>query len=269
MKGVRATGAPAGGAHASPGAVDPAAPEALPCEGLVEALDLAVVDLTLLRTALTHRSFVNENAAPTGSAKLADNERLEFLGDAVLGDRVGEQLYLALPEADEGELTRLRSALVCQASLARFAASIDLGAYLRIGRGEAVAGSRGRPALLCAAFESVVGAVFLDAGMDVAAQFIDRFVDPEIARMSVALRSKDARSQFQERVQAIWKVTPRYRVAAQIGPDHEKRFVVEVAVGERVWARGEGHSKAEASQRAAAAALEALDALDAADESDP
>lgn len=268
MSGATAIGEPAAAASTSTSDGDRTALEARPAEGLVDVLGVAVRDRALLQTALTHRSFVNENAAPSDTAKLADNERLEFLGDAVIGYRVGERLYLALPEADEGELTRLRSALVCQASLARFALSIDLGAYLRVGRGEAVAGSRGRPALLCAAFEAVVGAVYLDAGMDVAAALVDRFVDPEIARMSVALRTKDARSQFQERVQAMWKVTPRYRVAAQIGPDHDKRFVVEVAVGERVWARGEGHSKAEASQGAAAAALVVLDGLDAAGESD-
>lgn len=262
-------GAPAAAGGPARRPLDLSALDAWPPDGLGDAVGHAFGDPDLLRTALTHRSFVNEYSVPAGAERPPDNERLEFLGDAVIGYRVGERLFRALPSADEGELTRLRAALVCQASLARFAAAVDLGGYLRIGRGEVAAGGRARPALLCGAFEAVVGAVYLDSGMRAASSVVDRFVEPEIERMSAALRTKDARSLFQERVQALWKVTPRYAVAAQIGPDHAKRFVVEVKVGERVWAKGEGLSKAEASQAAAAEALEALDRFEREDEAAP
>lgn len=222
-------------------------------DALVAALGVAWGDPALLVTALTHRSYVNEH--PDAGD---DNERLEFLGDAVLGYVVGERLFRALPTADEGELTRLRAALVCQASLAGFAARLGLGDVLRLGRGEAAGGGRDRPALLCAAFEAVLGAVYLDGGLAACGQLLDPLLAPELSRAALGRRGKDARSQFQERVQARWKVTPRYVVVGQLGPDHAKQFVVEVRVGDRVWGRGQGRSKSEASQAAALAALDAL-----------
>ncbi len=215
-------------------------------------------DPALLQAALTHRSYVNEHA-DAGD----DNERLEFLGDAVLGYVVGERLFRAAPAADEGELTRLRAAIVCQASLARFAARLGIGDQLRLGRGEAAGGGRQRPALLCAAFEAVLGAAYLDGGLAACGAILDPLLAPELSRAALARRGKDARSQFQERVQARWKVTPRYEVTGQLGPDHAKRFVVEVRVGDRTWSRGEGRSKSEAAQAAAEAGLAALDAHDA------
>ena len=206
-------------------------------------------------TALTHSSFVNEQSEPT-----ADNERLEFLGDAVIGFVVGERVFRALPDADEGELTRIRAALVCQPSLAGFARQMGLGSHIRLGRGEEVGGGRVRPVLLCAAFEAIIGAVYLDDGIEACGRVLDRFIGPELERLVVAKRGKDARSQFQEAVQARWRVTPHYAVSSQLGPAHARHFIVEVRVGEHVWASGEGRSKSEASQAAALAAMAVFEA---------
>ncbi len=211
---------------------------------------LAFRDLGLLRRALTHRSYVNEHPET-----LEDNERLEFLGDAALDFLSGAWLYNRFPETDEGQLTRMRSALVRTDQLAEFAREIGLGEALRLGRGEEASGGRERPALLCGAFEALLGALYLDAGLEA----VRAFMEPRLAQATDVLLDDeallDARSQLQVWAQAALGETPRYRTVEARGPDHAREFVVEVTVGETLRGRGVGRSKQAAAQRAAADAL--------------
>lgn len=207
-------------------------------------------DQRLLRSALTHRSFLNERSAPDAE----DNERLEFLGDALLDFVAGDYLYRVLPRAREGELTALRSQLVCEAALSRFARSIELGAFLRLGRGEEASGGRERPAMLCDAFEALVGAIYLDQGLEAAADAAMSFFASELPDLVRGGATKHAKSRLQELTQRLWQETPRYVTVAARGPDHDKLFVVEVRVADRTWATGEGPSKTEAARDAAAQA---------------
>jgi len=205
-----------------------------------------------LRMALTHRSYLNEVDAPD----VEDNERLEFLGDALVDFVAGDFLYRLLPEAREGELTALRSALVCEPALAAFARALDLGAFLRMGRGEFASGGQTRSTTLSNTFEALVGAIFLDQGFAAAERFVMGFLEPELAAVLDRQRYKDAKSRFQEYAQRTWQITPRYVTVAESGPDHEKVFVVEAQVGDTVWGHGEGRSKALAAQQAARMAIE-------------
>lgn len=208
-------------------------------------------DATLLRTALTHRSYLNEVESPDSD----DNERLEFLGDALLDFVAGEYLFSRMPTAHEGELTALRSQLVCESALASFARDIDLGHHIRVGRGELSSGGRDRPAILCNTFEALIGAMYLDGGLDAAAPFALRFFRREADRALDGRGLKDAKSQFQETAQRVWQITPQYRTVGESGPDHDKRFRVAVVVGEALWGVGEGRSKSVAARRAAQEAL--------------
>ena len=222
---------------------------------LQRQLGLSFADLSLLDRALTHRSFLNENPHWT----LEDNERLEFLGDAVLDFVVGEYLYHHFPEGQEGMLTRLRAALVRTETLAEFARQIELGHYLRLGRGEAESGGRGRPALVGSAFEAIIGALYLDQGIETVAAFIERFIAPAILRVLAPELGKDPKSRLQEWSQGHWHLTPTYRTVAEKGPDHAKEFTVEVSVGNEVCGRGIGPSKHAAEQAAAKVGLAALE----------
>lgn len=206
----------------------------------------------LLKRALTHRSYLNEN--PEGEQE--DNERLEYLGDAVLDFVVGAYLFDRFPEMNEGELTALRASVVRTRTLAGFANQFDLGHYLRLGYGEAETGGRERKATLCAAFEAVVGAMYLDQGLDRVRQFVHPLVEPALEHIMAESLYKDARSEFQIWAQAQFNVTPRYEVVEAIGPDHDKLFTVAVMVGDEVWGRGQGRSKQSAAQAAAGAAME-------------
>jgi len=221
---------------------------------LEQELDLSFADKSLLNRALTHRSFLNENP----DWALEDNERLEFLGDAVLDFVVGEYLYHHFPEGQEGELTSLRAALVRSETLADFAQQIELGSYLRLGRGEAESGGRGHPALLCGAFEALVGALYLDRGIETVAALMTRFIVPAISHILAQELDKDAKSRLQEWSQGRWHLTPAYRTVAERGPDHAKEFTVEVLIGDEVYGQGTGASKQGAEQAAAKAALAAL-----------
>jgi len=221
---------------------------------LEAALDVTFADPRLLLAAVTHRSYLNETVAPDSE----DNERLEFLGDALIDVVAGDFLYRLLPAAREGDLTALRASLVCEPVLARFARELGLGVFLRLGRGEAASGGRDRPSVLCDAFEAVVGAMYLDRGFRDVQRFLLGFFEPELEAVRAADGMKDAKSRFQELAQSLWQRTPHYETASESGPDHEKRFVVEVKVGDEVWGAGEGPSKAIAARRAAGAALERL-----------
>lgn len=214
-------------------------------------------DPDLLTQALTHRSFVNEY---DGEGDARDNERLEFLGDAVLDLVVADLLYRKFPRIDEGELTQLRAALVKTESLAQLGMNCRLGEYLRIGRGEELSGGRERLTNLCCAYEAVVGAIYLDQGMEAVINFVHSPLLELLDQIIAGDLHIDARGELQERVQARLNITPDYRVAGAEGPEHAKEFRVEVAIGETLIGIGSGGSKRAAAQEAARAALKRLEA---------
>lgn len=216
-------------------------------------LGLHFNDPRLLLRALTHRSYVNEHPE-----ELEDNERLEFLGDAVLDFLVGAWLYNHFPEMAEGELTRMRSALVGTDQLAEFASKIELGAVMRLGKGECESGGRERPALLCGTFEALVGALYLDSGIPSVANFIEPLLQEASHSILVAHKEQDPKSMFQEWTQSLGMGAPVYKTITASGPDHNKIFEVEVWVGDKEFGRGEGPSKRVAAKAAARAALRAL-----------
>jgi ribonuclease-3 len=218
-------------------------------------LDLPFKRYSLLRRALTHRSYLNEHPEA-----LEDNERLEFLGDAVLDFMVGAWLYNHFPEMREGQLTQLRSALVRTEQLAEFALQIGLGAALRLGRGEGIGGGRRRQALLCGAFEALIGALYLDAGLDGVRDFIQPILGPAADMILAQRKDRDPKSLLQEIVQSLGYGPPGYRTVSAYGPEHEKTFEVEVLVGDKVYGRGSGHSKRSAAKAAARVALQKLEA---------
>jgi ribonuclease-3 len=223
---------------------------------LEKSLGLLFADKSLLVRALTHRSYLNEHPG----FPFEDNERLEFLGDAVLDFLTGEYLYHRYPELREGQLTSLRSVLVRRETLARFALQLDLGQYLMMGRGEAESGGRERPAILCASFEALVGALYLDQGLGPVRALIQPFIEPVVARTLREESDKDAKSRLQELVQGQLHRTPRYLTIAETGPDHAKEFTVQVLVNGEVYGQGAGHSKQQAAQSAAQQALKRLGA---------
>ncbi len=211
-------------------------------------------DLHLLVRALTHPSYLNEHPED----EIGDNQRLEFLGDAVLDFITGSWVYRRYPDFDEGRMTRLRAALVRTESLAWLAREVGIGSVLRIGRGEEEAGGRERDANLCDAFEAVVGALYLDGGLEATEAFIEPLIAPVAERILTAEADMDAKSRLQEWSQAEKEITPHYRIVAEEGPDHAKTFVAEVRLGRKTVGRGTGRSKQAAEQAAAQAALETL-----------
>lgn len=220
---------------------------------LANRLGIKLDDISLLSRALTHRSYLNENIDA-----LEDNERLEFLGDAVLDFLVGAWLYNRFPEMPEGELTRMRSALVCTDQLAEFAEEINLGGAMRLGRGEADNGGRERSALLCATFEAVVGAIYLGSGLGEVQNFFDPFLNGMAHQIYASGGLRDPKSSLQEWTQAHGDGSPKYRTISATGPDHEKFFEIEVLIGDKVYGRGSGHSKQIAAKAAAHEALAVL-----------
>jgi ribonuclease-3 len=212
-------------------------------------------DPALLQSALVHTSYVNERPG----RGLESNERLEFLGDAVLGVIVAHRLYELRPESPEGELTVLRAWLVRQSTLARWARQLGLGSHLLLGRGEARGGGRDRPALLSRGFEAVVGAIYLDGGLEAARRLLLPFIDQEVETGFSPQRVVDAKSRLQQITQARFESTPVYSLVDHSGPGHAPIFVIEVRAGPDVIARGTGHSKRTAQQAAAHAALQMLD----------
>jgi len=218
---------------------------------LSRRLGLPFSNLSLLTRALTHRSFVNENPN-----SLEDNERLEFLGDAVLDFIVGAWVYHRFPEMPEGDLTKMRSALVRNDQLAEFARRLNLGPALRLGRGEYSSGGRYRDGLLGSLFEAVVGALYLEAGLDAVVAFVDPLL--EEARESVLTKIHDPKSQLQEWAQGQKLGAPHYKTVLTTGPDHAKEFDVAVEIGGKVMGQGHGTNKHAAEQAAAKIALESL-----------
>ncbi len=223
---------------------------------LQSTLGVTFRDPLLLQQALTHRSYLNENP----DFPLPSNERLEFLGDALLGFVVAEKLHSDLPHLWEGALTVLRAALVCNETLARLASSFYLGDHLYLGRGEEMSGGRHRQSNLSSALEAVIGAIFIDQGFPVAKEFVLRLMNGMVVKIveeeSIEESIKDYKSKLQVLVQAEQQTTPVYRIVEEKGPAHDKLFTVEVVVGDAVLGRGSGKGKRAAEQNAAQAALE-------------
>lgn len=221
---------------------------------LMKDLGIEFDSTLLLNRALTHRSYLNEHPEA-----IEDNERLEFLGDAVLDFLVGSWLYNHFPEMAEGELTRLRSALVRTEQLAVFAQEIRLGDVMRLGRGEDDGGGRFRPALLCGTFEALVGAVYLDRGLEAVRDFIEPMLEEATYEILASHSDRDPKSRLQEWVQSRGYGPPVYRTIASSGPEHAKSFEVEVLINGQPHARGTGNSKQSAAKDAASKALKSLD----------
>ena len=206
----------------------------------------------LLLEALTHRSYVYEKPSPG----LKHNERLEFLGDAILAFLSADYLFQAYPALSEGELTTTRAALVKTPTLAGFARRLHLGEHLRMGKGEARTGGRNRDALLAAAFEALLGAIYLDGGLDMARHFVQPFLEEEARPIVSEGRFKDNKTLLQELAQAYLGVTPIYRMIAEEGPAHSRSYTMEVVLGDTIAGRGQGRNKQQAEQEAALQALE-------------
>jgi ribonuclease-3 len=224
-------------------------------DALAERLGLPLSDLETLERALTHSSWLHEHP----DAATGHNERLEFLGDAAVNLAVSEALFARHPTDDEGQLSARRAAIVSTAGLARMAGRIGLGDHLRLGEGESRRGGRRRPTLLASAFEALVGAVCLDLGYPATRDWLIGVAAEDLAAAAVPSSSlKSPKSRLQELTQRRTGTRPEYRVVEAIGPDHEKRFRVEVAVGGEVLGAGEGSSRRVAETAAAAEAFERL-----------
>ncbi|HXH22138.1 MAG TPA: ribonuclease III [Dehalococcoidia bacterium] len=223
-------------------------------ESVEAAIGIVFKNRAILREAFVHRSYLNENPAEG----LQSNERLEFLGDAVLSYVVAERLFRDCPTCTEGDLTEWRGHLVKRDSLANFARKLGLGDYLLLGRGEEAAGGRARAANLAGLFEALVGAIAIDRGLSQARKFIMNAIGDEIRHLNRRPTPIDPKSRLQEVVQARWQRAPSYRTVHEEGPEHRKVFTVEVSVQGRVLASGVGLSKQEAERQAAGRALERL-----------
>ena len=219
---------------------------------LEAAIGYRFENITLLQNALTHSSYANER----WHNSLMSNERLQFLGDSILGMVVAEYLYRTFPDRPEGELTRMRADMVCEQTLASVAGRIDLGRHLLLGNGEEQGGGRSRNSILADAVESVIAATFLDGGMAAARKFIQQFILVEVP--VTKLHNVDYKTALQELVQQKKNQVLSYRLTGESGPDHDKRFEVEVSLNGTVVGMGSGSSKKRAEQDAARAALERL-----------
>lgn len=221
---------------------------------LQKSLGVSFNDLSHLEQALIHSSYLNENPsfAPTS------NERLEFLGDAVLGLVIAEELYLSFPQFSEGEMTRARAALVCRDTLARVARVISLGDFLYLGKGEEASGGRHKASNLAAALEAVIAAIFLDRGLATTNEIILRLFNEEIERAVSQGAGVDYKSQLQELVQAKQQPPPVYELVEAVGPAHDRWFTVEVKISDTVLGKGSGRSKKMAETEAAYSALQRL-----------
>ncbi|MBU7592085.1 ribonuclease III [Metabacillus halosaccharovorans] len=213
----------------------------------------AFVNEKLLYQAFTHSSYVNEHR----KKPYEDNERLEFLGDAVLELTISQYLYKKYPMMSEGELTKLRAAIVCEPSLVGFANSLSFGSLVLLGKGEEMTGGRSRPALLADVFEAFIGALYLDQGLDAVVQFLDKFVIPKVDEGAFS-HVMDFKSQLQEFVQRDTKGILEYKILHEKGPAHNREFVSTVSLDGKVYGTGSGKSKKEAEQHAAQEALSKL-----------
>lgn len=227
-------------------------PAAVPLEALQalqRRLGVEIGDLELLRQALTHRSYLGET---TG---FQSNERLEFLGDSVLGLVIAEHLYHRLEDRPEGDLSRARAAAVSEPTLADAARSLDLQSAMQVSTGERLSGGLDRDSILSDTYEAVVAVIYLDRGLESAREFVLRTLSGVLERIEEGSHLRDFKSQLQQLTQARHRITPRYHVVQESGADHDKTFVVEVEVNGRRLGRGVGKSKKQAEQAAAEQAL--------------
>jgi len=222
---------------------------------LEERLGVTFKDAAMLGQAFVHSSYVNENPELAPES----NERLEFLGDAVLGLVVADELYAAYPDQDEGKLTELRTHLVRRDTLARAARQLGLGEELLLGRGEEAGGGRGRPTNLAHVYEAVVGAIFLDSGLAASRRFVRRSLGSDFVTIEERAFPVDPKSRLQELSQSRFQSTPVYRLLEAEGPDHARRFTVEVLIGGQGYGKGRGRSKQQAEKEAARQALQELE----------
>ncbi len=214
---------------------------------LFAKLDIEPKQQELYRQALTHSSYAHEH----NLGNFAHNERLEFLGDAVLELAISEELFQRYPQLPEGKLTRFRAALVCEETLSQQAKKLTLGNYLLLGKGEAASGGRQRPSLLADAFEALLGALYLDLGFEQVKIVVRKFFAPFLANIKKGAPVTDYKTLLQEYTQAKLAATPDYTIISESGPDHAKEFVAQLSVKGKVLAEGSGHSKKEAEQEAA------------------
>jgi ribonuclease-3 len=222
---------------------------------LQKRLGVSFQNNSLLELALVHSSYINENP----DFGTDSNEKIEFLGDAVLGLIIAEKLYQDFPLSSEGDLTRLRSALVRKETLAQIARKIGLGDYLFLGKGEEACGGRDKALNLAGAFEAVVAAIYLDLGLEKSRQFVLEQFGQEIHLKAHRGAEEDYKSRLQELTQAKWQLTPIYSLIEAVGPDHDKLFSVEVKTGNNVLGKGSGKSKKSAEMEAAKSALEGFE----------
>lgn len=206
----------------------------------------------LLSEALTHRSYLNENRGQN----LSSNERLEFLGDAILETWTSIRLYTQFPKSSEGDLTNLRSLLVRTESLSQTAQNINLGKFILLSRGEEANGGRQNQSILADTFESLIGAIYLDTGLTSTDSFLDRLLLPSLQAIANQTNIKDPKSYYQEIAQSQSNLTPHYRPISESGPDHAKTFTVGVYLGDKLIAKGSGNSKQKAEEAAAILATE-------------
>jgi ribonuclease-3 len=218
---------------------------------LAKQLGIKFHDLSILRRALTHRSYLNENRSVNKS-----NERLEFLGDAVLELIVSKYLYSNYPNRAEGDLTSFRSAIVRTESLANASRELNYGKYLRMARGEEESGGRDKDYILANTFEAVLGAIYIDQGYDTCKSLVEKVLISKIDHIVENRLDIDSKTKIQELAQAKYKTTPIYKVIAEHGPDHDKKFVVAVKIKGKVIGKGKGSSKQKAEEAAATKGLE-------------
>lgn len=220
---------------------------------LEEKIGYSFRDRSLLENALTHSSYANEHRA----AGVPSNERLEFLGDSILGLVVADHLYRTRPDLPEGDLTRIRAALVCEGSLVQVAQALDLGSYLKLGKGEDHGGGRARPSIQADAVEAVLAAIYLDGGIGSVRKVIQaQILSRELASLA---KPRDYKTALQELVQRESGQVLQYRLTGEEGPDHDKRFFIQVTLNGQPLGAGSGRSKKEAEQMAAQAAIAALE----------
>lgn len=218
---------------------------------LQNTLGVSLKNAALLEQALVHSSYINENPGMVAG----HNERLEFLGDAVLDIIVADRLYRENPDLSEGEMTKLRAALVRRDTLARIARAISLGDFLYMGKGEESSGGRSKPANLAGAMEALIAAIYLDQGMEITHDIVIKLLEEEWMKAVEYGTGTDSKSRLQELLQSKYQQTPVYRLISEAGPDHDKRFTVEVVTNAKVLGSGTGKSKKLAEKEAARAAL--------------
>jgi ribonuclease-3 len=219
--------------------------------------------LDLLNLAFCHRSFANENSQNVGN-----NERLEFLGDSVLGVIVSEYLFQNLPDKQEGDLAKIKSFVVSEDSLAEIAKELKIDNFILIGKGEEFSGGRSKKAILADAFEAIIGAYFIDSGLKSSRKFVLKFLVPEIMKVLENKHRKDFKTLLQEFVQKKYKSYPKYTLVQKTGPDHDKTFWMEVRIREKAYGPGQGKNKKEAEQNAASIAYREISGLDPDDNAD-